>query len=93
MRYCALLAVAAPLVLALPAPAPAPLPFPRPQNNHETNVLTGILAGFGGAVVNVGSVLDAVPVILGDLGVAIDAADAVTSKYCLAFVEFMRLNI
>jgi hypothetical protein len=82
MRSYVLLTLVAPLVLALPAPAPAPLPFPNPQtNNQETNVLTGLLAGLGGAVVNLGSILDAIPAVLGDLGTALEAADVVVSKY------------
>jgi hypothetical protein len=78
MRPCVLLAVAAPFVVALPAPAPAPLPFPQ-ANNQETNVLTGLLAGVGEAVVNVGSVVSAIPAVLDDLGTVLVAADAVVS--------------
>jgi hypothetical protein len=78
MRSRALFAVVAPFVVALPAPAPAPLPFPQ-ANNQETNALTGLLAGVGGAVVNVGSVVSAIPAVLDDLGTVVVAADAVVS--------------
>lgn len=72
MRLSVVLSAAAPLVLAIPTPHP---------QGQVTNPLTGTLVGLLQGVTNIGSLLDALPAVIQDLGSLKEAATTVTRKY------------
>lgn len=71
MRFSAILAAAAPLVLAVPTPEP---------QGVETNPLTGTLVGLVQGVANIGSLLNALPAVIQDLTILGEAATTVTRE-------------
>lgn len=87
MRLSVILTTAAPLVLAIPTPEP---------QDAVTTPLTGTLGGLLQGVDNIGSLLNALPAVIQDLGALGEAASTVTRKYsthcnlCIIGINFFE---
>lgn len=81
-----IIAAAIPLVLAAPAPlphpvaAPAPAPIPIPQGT-ETTPVVGLLGSLLQGTLSLGSLTNAVPAVINDLGNFLDAAGPIGRKF------------